>query len=1055
MKMSRMMCQHGRTALVATALLAVSAAQAFTLVGPGAQARVVVDPLPDCVWRAAQDLTNDVKKVTGTDLPLVRGAAVQPGDVHVAVKPDGRWEAYSVREQGGVLEIAGSDARGAMFGVYDFIERYLGVDPMYFWSGVPHPKRAELAWKKVEIVQGEPSFRFRGWFLNDEDLLTKWREASGVRDYSQYRYYHDVVNHGAMEAVAEALVRARMNLIIPASFLNATRPAEEGLAAICAARGVFVSMHHIEPMGVSGYTFKDYWKQRGRDLEYSYFKYPREVEEVWRALATRWAKFPNVVWQIGLRGTGDRPMWADDPTMPKDDAGRARLITAALERQLAILDEIGVPREGRHVTTTLWGEGAYFHAKGLLKIPAGTTVVYADNNCGWRWQRDLLDARPPADGERRGVYYHHQLIGMGPHLVSLVPAARTCAMLRGARAKGACDYAIFNMGNVREFVYGIDATAKMTWNIDAFDPEAWTKAWIARRLGSNAAAWNDAVNLHYKSLQLHPETGVPCFLDGLMQSQYRRHVGAVKRLLSGKELRRPLREPFANAFKGKDVADPFFAALSDTYPVFASNHDTYMRLAAQRAGFEQTLRLAQRALAETAPAERPFAEDFVVYPARLMVGLTTARMEGIDAEDALRAGDPDAAAGHLRRAADALRDVIAAGKAYCHGKWADWYRGCEKVSPEAMLAFTEEVLAAFPPICRVASAEEWTRDVRPRVIEFFDANVYGQLPPKPAKLSFDLVERGPAFGGAAERRQYVVRSADACGEHAFDVLVYLPAGKGTVPAFVYPNFSGNHSLVDDPAVRVFDGHPFAGKQRERGARMDRAPVEEVVRRGFAFATFCYGAIYPDYTPTTRDAAPDSVWNIFPKERHPQEILAHPTWSWGSIRVRDLLETLPEIDQGKVAIAGQSRMGKNAIETGVHDARFALVCANCGGTKSIKFLPNLRYPHWFSGKIKPYVSRDKLSQPLDTLMAEAAKFPDPPFDQSAFVACIAPRALVISSATEDRTSPPAASRMLYNEANHVFRLFGKSIGWHVKAGPHSITHEDWRAFMDYARTTLKW
>ena len=729
MKMSRMMCQHGRTALVAAALLAVSSVQAFTLVGPGAQVRVVVDPnLPDCVLRAAQDLTNDVKKITGADLPLVRGGAVKLGDVHVAVKSDGRWEAYSVREQGGVLEVAGSDARGAMFGVYDFIERYLGVDPMYFWSGVPHPKRAELAWKKVEIVQGEPSFRFRGWFLNDEDLLTKWREASGVRDYSQYRYYHDVVNHGAMEAVAEALVRARMNLIIPASFLNATRPAEEGLAAICAARGVFVSMHHIEPMGVSGYTFKDYWKQRGRDLEYSYFKYPREVEEVWRALATRWAKFPNVVWQIGLRGTGDRPMWADDPTMPKDDAGRARLITAALERQLAILDEVGVPREGRHVTTTLWGEGAYFHAKGLLKIPAGTTVVYSDNNCGWRWQRDLLDAPPPADGERRGVYYHHQLIGMGPHLVSLVPAARTCAMLRGARAKGACDYAIFNMGNVREFVYGIDATAKMTWNIDAFDPEAWTKAWIARRLGSNAAAWNDAVNLHYKSLQLHPETGVPCFLDGLMQSQYRRHVGAVKRLLSGKELRRPLREPFANAFKGKDIADPFHAALSDTYPVFASNRDTYMRLAAQRAGFEQTLRLAQRALAETAPEERPFAEDFVVYPARLMVGLTTARMEGIDAEDALRAGDPDAAAGHLRRAADALRDVIAAGKAYCHGKWADWYRGCEKVSPEAMLAFTEEVLAAFPPICRVASAEEWTRDVRPRVIEFFDANVYGQLP---------------------------------------------------------------------------------------------------------------------------------------------------------------------------------------------------------------------------------------------------------------------------------------------------------------------------------------
>ena len=126
--MLRFLCQHGRvallrdrswrTALVAAVLLTVSAAQAFTLVGPGAQARVVVDQsLPDCVWRAAQDLTNDVKKITGADLPLVRGASAQLGDVNIAIRTDGRWEAYSVCEQAGVRETVGSEARGAMSGV--------------------------------------------------------------------------------------------------------------------------------------------------------------------------------------------------------------------------------------------------------------------------------------------------------------------------------------------------------------------------------------------------------------------------------------------------------------------------------------------------------------------------------------------------------------------------------------------------------------------------------------------------------------------------------------------------------------------------------------------------------------------------------------------------------------------------------------------------------------------------------------------------------------------------------------------------------------------------
>ena len=136
------------------------------------------------------------------------------------------------------------------------------------------------------------------------------------------------------------------------------------------------------------------------------------------------------------------------------------------------------------------------------------------------------------------------------------------------------------------------------------------------------------------------------------------------------------------------------------------------------------------------------------------------------------------------------------------------------------------LLASFVATGALASAttaEEWTRDIRPRVIAFFDENVYGRLPPKPAKLSLDLVEHGAAFDGSAERRQYVVRSEDVCGSHAFDVLVYLPKRTGPVPAFVYPNFSGNHSLVSDPAVRIFDGYPYGNRIRGRGERQDRAP----------------------------------------------------------------------------------------------------------------------------------------------------------------------------------------------------------------------------------------
>ena len=101
-------------ALVGAVMLGALGAGGFTLVSPDVKARVVVDEgEPDYVLRAAQDLTNDVKKITGAGLALVRGAP-QSGDVFVATKRRGEWEAYDVAMKDGVLVVSGSDARGTI-----------------------------------------------------------------------------------------------------------------------------------------------------------------------------------------------------------------------------------------------------------------------------------------------------------------------------------------------------------------------------------------------------------------------------------------------------------------------------------------------------------------------------------------------------------------------------------------------------------------------------------------------------------------------------------------------------------------------------------------------------------------------------------------------------------------------------------------------------------------------------------------------------------------------------------------------------------------------------
>ena len=361
------------------------------------------------------------------------------------------------------------------------------------------------------------------------------------------------------------------------------------------------------------------------------------------------------------------------------------------------------------------------------------------------------------------------------------------------------------------------------------------------------------------------------------------------------------------------------------------------------------------------------------------------------------------------------------------------------------------------------SREKWEGEIKPGVIRFFTDEVYGRLPPKPAKLEFELAEFGYAFNGLARRRQYILHAADAAGSLDFNVLVYLPRestlpksrrGTGGIPAFVYPNFCGNWTLVSDSKVFEYRGWNYPDKSnKKRGSRPDRACVEEILRRGYAFITYCFNEVCPD--DQTFDVRGKSVWDIFDQSKLPEERLDHAAWTWGSMRVRDLIERIPEIDSDKVAIVGQSRMGKNAINTGVRDPRYALVCANCGGTKSLRHLPNLMYPRWFSKHLAKYVQTDQTGLTIEELERRAAPFPLPPFDQSLYIACIAPRAMVISTATGDTVSRPEGSRAIFEETEPVFALYGKKLGWHIKQGNHSITHEDWHWFMDYADKELGW
>ena len=684
-------------------------AQEFTLVAPQTEAIIyIAKNEPDYLHLAVKDLVNDVKKISGRELQVVHSFSDKAKNMVVVGTENnarnkslwvklgfdgchlkGKWESYclqSIRKgENNVLMIVGSDERGTMFGLYRFIKDYLEVDPFYLWSGNEPKHRETLQWDKIEMSADEPSFRFRGWFINDEDLLTEWENGGGARNIN-YPFYSQVVTPNVMQRVVEALVRSGYNLIIPASFIDILNPAEARLVEEAVRRGVFVSQHHVEPVGVSAFSFFNYWKAKGEDYKFSYFSSKAQLMEVWETYIRKWASYPNVIWQIGLRGIADRPMWSADENVPQSDAERGKIISDAMAAQIQLIRKYD-KRKTPLITTTLWAEGSFLNDKRFLTIPENVTVVFADNSPGWKWQADFYSTVHQSQNTY-GVYYHHALWGSGPHLAQVVPPQKTFDLLQDAYKHQSNHFAIFNVSSVREFVMGIEATSQMLWDINAFSPEPFLKKWVESRFSVFQEEIIQLYNAYFASFAIHPAQKVPLFMDGQIFSK----GSGMLRTIEDK-----IKNPGKYAEKKAAGAPPtsndaFWLALSSMHPQSAGNMEMLQLLYPQKSGFEWTDIYAQPLMRQLPADQSQLLYDNLIYPNALMIQLCIWLENIMLADEAVNAGNKEACISRLEKALGVFPEMDALIERYCYGIWKEWYRGDKKMNIPAKTALTRQVL---------------------------------------------------------------------------------------------------------------------------------------------------------------------------------------------------------------------------------------------------------------------------------------------------------------------------------------------------------------------------
>lgn len=435
------------------------------------------------VFKAVNDLINDFARVSkyGVKPKIVKtetqNCIVIEENARTSAEPVAD-ESYSITTEDGKAIIRADGYLGTMWGIYTFSEKFLGVDPCYLFNDLAIVKKSAMKMPETHIVDKPDGFGFRGVFINDEDLLQGWKDGGGARLVGG-GYYYVTVAKSVIEKVVETVLRLKLNLVIPATFVDLDNPPEKALADAVAERGIYLSQHHCEPLGVSSFTFENHCRKYGKTGRFSYSECPGIMEDVWKFYVDKWAEYDNVVWQIGLRGFGDdRPVWQDDVPTETVLEKSGEFISKAYRKEKDII-LAATNGKAKHFTSTLWMEGSTLVEKGYLRFPEDVTMVFADT-APTQLYGDEYDLVPREKDGKYGIYYHLQYYGCGPHLVPQTWLKKLYYNMKRAYDKGDTDYFIMNVSNVREFVFEMKAYAESAWSMDRYSPDEYLSRYCER-----------------------------------------------------------------------------------------------------------------------------------------------------------------------------------------------------------------------------------------------------------------------------------------------------------------------------------------------------------------------------------------------------------------------------------------------------------------------------------------------------------------------------------------------------------------------------------------------
>ena len=471
---------------------------------------------PEPVQHAAEDLAADFQKVLGKR-PKIVNAGRDAGAVTILISESSKLpetmrpagletaESFSISTRNAdwnsntkLVLLAGADARGTVYAIYEFSERYLGIDPLYYWTDREPPRRASVVIpESLDLKFPSPLFQYRGFFINDEDLLTGWAPGE-EKDKTG-------ISLEAWSRIFETILRLKGNMVAPGTWIFPDDPQVK----LAAKRGLIVTQHHAIPLGLNVARWP-------KDVPYNYTTNPDVLERAWKNAVRAYQPDQEVLWSVGLRGLSDVTYASMDPSVRDNNAALGQLISKAIADQMGIVRSV---RPNAKFVTNLWQEGARLVQQGDLKIPPEVSVVWADDGYGYLQDHGEVAAD-------QGAYDHVAMMnGRANQLTEMVPIERSFSELGRYIKAGATRYFLVNTSDIRPVSMSISAVMGVVWKglPSGADPaDGFYRRWSADEFGKEAAPRLAKLYKEYFKAPAHFGDPVREYGDQLYHTEARR-----------------------------------------------------------------------------------------------------------------------------------------------------------------------------------------------------------------------------------------------------------------------------------------------------------------------------------------------------------------------------------------------------------------------------------------------------------------------------------------------------------------------------------------------------